>query len=254
METRKIIGNILLILTIIYTLYLSTIMINRIHNVVLKGPYIRVFVFELVACLFFLLFSLDVRFNIFGISFLKVLRIITTTMVAILLFFIIKVSVGGLFSTNKKADYALVLGLALENGQPTKDLIYRLDTAEKYINDNPDATLILTGGNPDESGKTEAQVMYDILVEKGIDSNRLILEDQAHSTKENFKNTIKMIDPNKPIVLISSNYHMDRAVQTAKKAGFKNVLRYPAPSNFIQYPANIMWEVILEINEISLRH
>ena len=35
----------------------------------------------------------------------------------------------------------------------------------------------------------------------------------------------QMVDPARPIVLISSNYHMDRATQTAEKAGFSEVLR-----------------------------
>ena len=82
----------------------------------------------------------------------------------------------------------------------------------------------------------------------------MILEDQAESTKDNFRNTAQMIDPGKPVALISSNYHMDRAVQTARNAGFSNILRVPAPSSFISYGANVMYEVILELNELTLKH
>ena len=46
---------------------------------------------------------------------------------------------------------------------------------------------------------------------------------------------------------------MDRAVQTAKSAGFTNILRLPAPSSFLGYGANVMSEVILELNELTLR-
>ena len=82
--------------------------------------------------------------------------------------------------------------------------------------------MILTGGNADASGRTEAAVMREILAERGVADVRMILEDQAKSTKDNFKNTAQIIDPGKPVVLISSDYHMDRAVQTAKAAGFTN--------------------------------
>ena len=58
--------------------------------------------------------------------------------------------------------------------------------------------------------------MRDILAERGVADERTILEDQAESTKANFRNTAQLIDPSAPVVLISSNYHMDRAVQTAK--------------------------------------
>jgi hypothetical protein len=46
---------------------------------------------------------------------------------------------------------------------------------------------------------------------------------------------------------------MDRAVQMAKAAGFSNVLRLPAPSSFLSYGANVMYEVVLELNELTLR-
>ena len=59
-----------------------------------------------------------------------------------------------------------------------------LDYLERY----PEAQLILTGGNADESGRTEAAVMRDILIEQGVPDDRLILEDQAQTTKENFRN------------------------------------------------------------------
>ena len=91
--------------------------------------------------------------------------------------------------------------------------------------------------------------MHDILTGRGVAEEKLHLEDQAHSTKENFKNTARMIDPNEPVVLITSNYHMDRAARTAKSAGFANVLRLPAPSSLLHYGANVMWEVVLELNE-----
>lgn len=114
--------------------------------------------------------------------------------------------------------------------------------------------MILTGGNADGSGRTEAAVMHEILAERGVTDDRMILEDQAESTKDNFRNTAQIIDPAEPVVLISSNYHMDRAVQTAKSAGFSDILRLPAPSSCLSYGANVMYEVVLELNELTLKH
>ena len=155
--------------------------------------------------------------------------------------------------TAEPAEYVLVLGLALENGKPTADLISRLDTAENYWRANPESTLILTGGNPDRSGRTEAAVMRDILLERGVPEEKLTLEDQARTTKDNFRNAAQLIDPDEPVVLISSNYHMDRAVMTAKSAGFTHVLRLPAPSSALNFGANVMWEVVLEMNDLTHR-
>lgn len=113
---------------------------------------------------------------------------------------------------------------------------------------------ILTGGNADDvSGRTEAAVMRDILIDRGVTEDQMILEDQAASTKDNFRNTAQIIDPDRPVVLISSNYHMDRAVQTAKRSGFSDIMRLPAPSSFLSYGANVMSEVVLELNELTLK-
>ena len=53
-----------------------------------------------------------------------------------------------------------------------------------------------------------------------------------------------------PVVMISSNYHMDRAVRNAADAGFSNVMRLPAPSGILAYGANMLSEVVLDINAI----
>ena len=256
MNVRQKIGTILIVLAVAFTVYLSVIMIRRINTVVLKAAYTKIFCNELVACAFFILFALDVRFGFTGAEnmVLKIagwcLRILVVFVTAVLLFFIGKITIGSFVCTEAPAKNAIVLGLALENGKPTDDLVSRLDTAEKYLQRNPDTTLILTGGNPDETGRTEAAVMRDILTERGVREDRMRLEDQAETTKDNFRNTARLTDPEEPIVLISSNYHMDRAVQTAHSAGFSKILRLPAPSSLISFGANVMWEVILELNEL----
>ncbi len=258
---RTIIGNILVVLSTGYTVYLSIIMIRRINAVVLKDAYIKVFLYELIACGFFLLFALDVRLGVFTRmnppAFKAVgwcLRAAVILVTAIILFFLGKVMAGSFICTEASAKYAIVLGLALENGKPVQDLISRLDTAGKYLHDNPDAILILTGGNPDASGVTEAASMRNILMSRGVPEEKMILEDLAETTKANFRNTALLLRPDEPVVLISSNYHMDRAVHTAKRAGFTNVLRLPAPSSFLFFGANVMWEAVLELNELTLNH
>ena len=44
---------------------------------------------------------------------------------------------------------------------------------------------------------------------------------------------------------------MDRAVSIARSAGFTNVLRLPAPSSPLSFGANVMWEVIQEIDAMT---
>lgn len=256
----RMIGDVLLALVLLLIVEIVIVMVRRISAVVLKEDYQKVFIYELILCAVLLLFALDVRFGIFAgwepaiarmIGW--ALRAVIALASAVILFFCAKVIGGGMINTAGRADHAIVLGLALENGEPVPDLLSRLDAAQAYLMKYPEARLVLTGGNADGTGRTEAAVMRDILAERGVADGRMILEDQAESTKENFRNTARIIDPAVPVVLISSNYHMDRAVRTAKGAGFSFVRRLPAPSSFLHYGANVIWEVVLELNEMTLR-
>ena len=257
---RKIMGIILLALAIALTADVVIVMLHRINAVVLKADYQKVFQYDLILCAILLLFALDVRFDLFTRwkpTAVRIagwaLRTIVVSLALVIVFFYGKVVCGSLMNSAGRADNAIVLGLALENGKPTGDLLARLNTAQAYLEKYPEARLILTGGNADASGRTEAAIMRDILAERGVTDDRMILEDQAASTKDNFRNTARIIDPGKPVALISSNYHIDRAVQTAKSAGFSGILRLPAPSSFLSYGANVMSEVVLELNELTLK-
>ena len=253
MKIRQATGSVLIVLAAAFTVYLSVVMLRRINAVVLKDSYVKVFRYELAACALFILFAADVRFNLPGGAASGALRAVLILACAALLFFIVKITAGSFIRTEGPARNAIVLGLALENGKPTDDLLARLDAAEKYAGENPEAVLILTGGNPDESGKTEAEVMRDLLAQRGIPEERMILEDRAETTKDNFRNTAELTDPGEPVVLITSGYHMDRAVQTAKSAGFTRILRLPARSSAVYFGANVMWEAVMELNELTLK-
>ena len=255
---RKIFGDILLALAVLLTADVLFVMPAKIKAVVLKADYRQVFMYELILCAVLLLFALDVRFSLFtrwkpvvlkGIGW--ALRVVIALFSAVIIFFCGKVIAGGWINTAGPADYAIVLGLALENGEPAPDLMARLDTAEAYLEKYPEARLILTGGNAAASGLTEAAVMRDILTGRGIPEDRLILEDRAESTKQNFLNIAGMISPDEPVVMISSNYHMDRAVRNAEKAGFTRLMRLPAPSGFLAYGANMLSEVVLDLNDLT---
>ncbi len=254
---NRIIGDILLLLVMLLTADVLFIMPARMKAVVLKTVYRKVFLYQLFLCAVLLVFALDVRFNLFTrwkSAALKrigwALRAFTAAACAVILFFCGKVIAGGMINTAGQADSAIVLGLALENGKPVPDLLARLDTARTYLEKNTDAQLILTGGNADETGRTEAAVMRGLLTDQGIPESKLILEDRAETTIENFRNIAGMVSKDEPVVMISSNYHMDRAVRNASEEGFTRVMRLPAPSGFLAYGANMLSEVVLDLNDL----
>lgn len=250
-RARKIAGDILIALAAAFTVYLSIVMLYRIHSVVRKDTYRAVFRYELVICACFLLMAFDLRCGFLTRFRAKALRITgwfvrcaAGALAAVSLICAAIVIAAGFRQGNSDAPYAVVLGIALENDKPTKDLEYRLETAATFAASHPDSILVVTGGNAADGARTEAEVMKEILTELGIPEQRILVEDKAVDTAQNFANAAKMIDPNAPVVLITSNYHMFRAMQEAKKNSFSDLRPCPASSNAGFYGANVMWEVI----------
>ena len=84
------------------------------------------------------------------------------------------------------ADAVIVLGAGVNGTEPSLSLRTRLDTALDYLEAHPDIPAVLTGGTGYGEEISEAQCMYDYLTERGVEPDRLILEDQAANTAENF--------------------------------------------------------------------
>jgi len=114
----------------------------------------------------------------------------------------------------KKNHAFVVLGYALsEEGEMEETLIERLEVAKKAAKKYPDSKIIVSGGVP-KKGNTEAGLMYDWLVEEGIDKKRIFKEDMATDTVENalFSMDIARNEEVKDITVISSATHMRRAL------------------------------------------
>ena len=78
----------------------------------------------------------------------------------------------------------------------------------------------------------------------------MIIEDKARTTQENFRYSLKFANADDKVILITSGYHMDRAFHIARKAGFSNVYRMPATSLSVTYAANVMWEALVEFDQL----
>lgn len=77
--------------------------------------------------------------------------------------------------------------------------------------------------------KSEAEMFKEFWIELGVDANNIIVETESRDTKENAQNIRTLIE-GKKIVLVTSAFHMKRAVTYFTKAGF-NVI--PAPCDYI---------------------
>lgn len=128
--------------------------------------------------------------------------------------------------------YMIVLGCAVEGTEPSPMLQDRITAAAKYMEKNPDVIAIVTGGKADTENISEAQCMYNGLTELGIEPDRILMEDQATSTAENFQFSVALLEKElgrvpKNIGVLSSEFHLLRAQMLAKSHGI-NAATVPA--------------------------
>lgn len=132
-------------------------------------------------------------------------------------------------------DFLLILGCRVKGDTPDEMLRLRAEAAAKFLNEHKNVRAICCGGIVHEDQtKSEAQAIKEILLQNGIESERIFLEDKSQTTFENFVNAKKLIDSLKPekepvIAFISSEFHLMRASVIASLVGVK-ASSVPAPS------------------------
>jgi len=115
-------------------------------------------------------------------------------------------------------------------GSAVERLTAMADLADRY----PNAKLIFSAGSGDilHPELKEANFVAPVLARMGLDTNRLVLEDQARNTFENAVNCFRLADPkpDETWLLVTSAFHMPRAVGTFRRAGW-TVVPYPVDYN-----------------------
>lgn len=121
------------------------------------------------------------------------------------------------------ADALIVLGGGIRGRSPSLILKYRLDAALDYLERNPDTVCIVSGGQGRDEVTTEAEVMKNYLLARGLERTRLLIEDRSLSTEENFEFSKKILDELFPggaeTVFVTTRFHVFRSERTARRAG-----------------------------------
>lgn len=178
--------------------------------------------------------------------------VVTVCCTGILVFFVVEflIFTGVAARDTSNLDYVIVLGARVKDTGISKSLQKRLDKAIQYVADNPATILVLSGGQGEDEPVTEASAMRDYLVFNGIKEEQLILESRSTSTVENIAYSKILIEedqahrkaqrqnhpiimepgtfeevPDKPIKIgvITSDFHVFRAQQIAKKRGIPDI-------------------------------
>ena len=159
---------------------------------------------------------------------------LTLVLVPLLLIEIYVINVGRSDLSALPADAVVVLGAGVNGTQPSLSLRTRLEAALDYLEENPDVPVVLTGGLGYGEEITEAQCMYDWLTARGVDPERLILEERAGNTAGNFAFSKEIliergIDPaENNVAVVTNDFHIARSRLIAARQGYGHAFGVPA--------------------------
>lgn len=144
-------------------------------------------------------------------------------------------------------DYIIVLGAGIKSEtEPGETLRLRLDKAIEYMENNERTMAVLSGGRGSDEPCEEANTMAYYMIKRGIAPSRLYLELQSRDTSENIAYSVALIEdqrerklkanpkPTKApgpalkaetrpstIGILTNDFHLYRALQTAKREGLE---------------------------------
>ena len=168
----------------------------------------------------------------------------------ILLFVVLLVNVLTGFNDypDKDTDCVIVLGAKIRGETVSRALADRLDAAYEYAvkEGNEEVIIIVSGGQGEDEVTTEAKVMKQYLVDKGLDEDRILMEDKSVNTKQNLTFSYEIIKEkigkDAKIAICTSNFHVYRATLLAKNMGLENVCGIAADTKAILVPNSTVRE------------
>ena len=162
-----------------------------------------------------------------------------------------------------KAEHVILLGGGIDkDGNLPKSVITRIEKAAEYLNANPESICVVTGGKLDWLPLAEAPELKNQLVKRGVAPERILVEDKALDTIQNFQYSCKMLAEYKgvsieeiletPTAVVTSRFHLRRAEWLAHRMGFTNIKGIPANCPAIYVPHDYVREICAYV-KLNLR-
>jgi len=126
------------------------------------------------------------------------------------------------------------------------------DAGDRFIaalvlaNRYPDAQVLFTGGIGSivQSGPTGAEVAGRLLLESGLSPDRLMLEPASRNTWENARFALEHRTEKPGVwILVTSAFHMPRAVESFCAAGWTDVVPWPTDYRGQAFLEGIAWDL-----------
>ncbi len=124
----------------------------------------------------------------------------------------------------KAYEAVVVLGSGLRHGFEVPPLLgARVDRGIEAHRENPASLLVLSGGKGSDEALAEAQAMASYSIERGVDPDKIIIEDRSTNTRENlvFSRTLieERLGKNRSLLVVTTSYHLLRALLLARELG-----------------------------------
>ena len=145
-------------------------------------------------------------------------------------------------------EAVIVLGAGINGENVTKPLAERLGKAVEYHMKNPDAIIVVSGGQGFQETITEALAMERFLLAMGIPKRNIVREERSTSTYTNLSNSKDLLDEifkkeAYNITLITNSFHIYRATRVARTVGF-NCTHYHAKTEWYAIPTSYLRECV----------
>ena len=199
--------------------------------------------------------ALFIPIGIYAVFFNKFSKRFHILICSVLLIPVIFVSFLAIYGNSGTAtfdeDVIIVLGAGTNVESASSPLARRMDTAVYYFERNPNAYVIVCGGLGVRASITEAEAMARHLHERGISLERILLEGSSTSTLENLTFAQEILNEHFPegfrAVVVSNDFHMFRAVSTARSIGMDvNLLGASTPTHLLA--ENYLREMLAVLN------
>lgn len=153
-------------------------------------------------------------------------------------------------------DAIIILGARVNEDGPSGSLRERIDAAADYLRRNPDTIAVASGGQGEDEPMSEAACIRDGLAARGIDPERIILEDRSTSTVENLTNSFALLDGKAERVgLVTNDFHIFRAICIGRACCGRELSPIPAPSSwsgFVHYAMREFFALCLQYTKGEL--
>lgn len=176
------------------------------------------------------------------------------------LFFIVQPAVS---DGTENPEYVILLGGGITKERTlARNLQERVRFAAEYLEKHPTAVCVVTGGKGKFIPCPETDVLVPALMECGIPGERILVEQNAKDTIQNFQLSAKLLAEysgrsveeviSSPITVITSDFHLARGERLARRMGFTQVYGAASKTPWIFVP-NVYCREICCYLKLNLR-